>query len=144
MMILREITNLLQAQVLVGDGLLDSIEVERCFSADLMSDVLGRTYANGILVTGITNPQAVRTADIADIRAVCVVRGKKPDAETVALAKQKEIPLQSISVSINGMIDRSRQTNPRYTVMNSLRAEFRMHGVTQEQGAELVKLFQGR
>jgi predicted transcriptional regulator len=93
MMILREITNLLQAQVLVGDGLLDKIEVERCFSADLMSDVLGRTYANGILVTGITNPQAVRTADIADIRAVCVVRGKKPDADTVALAKQKEIPL---------------------------------------------------
>lgn len=92
-MILREIINLLQAQVLVGNGLLDSIQVERCFSADLMSDVLGRTYANGILVTGITNPQAVRTADIADIRAVCVVRGKKPDADTVALAIQKEIPL---------------------------------------------------
>jgi predicted transcriptional regulator len=92
-LILREIINLLQAQVLVGNGLLDTIEVERCFSADLMSDVLGRTYANGILVTGITNPQAVRTADIADIRAVCVVRGKTPDPDTVALAKQKEIPL---------------------------------------------------
>ena len=41
-MILREIINLLQAQVLTGNGLLDAIEVERCFSADLMSDVLGR------------------------------------------------------------------------------------------------------
>jgi predicted transcriptional regulator len=90
---LREITNLLQADVLVGDGLLDEIEVDRCFSADLMSDVLGRTHANGILITGITNPQAVRTADIADIKAVCMVRGKQPEAETVALAKQKEIPL---------------------------------------------------
>jgi predicted transcriptional regulator len=90
---LREITNLLQADVLVGNGLLDEIEVDRCFSADLMSDVLGRSHANGILVTGITNPQAVRTADIADIKAVCVVRGKQPEAETVALAKQKEIPL---------------------------------------------------
>ena len=90
---LREIATLLQAQVLVGDGLLDEIEVDQCFSADLMSDVLGRTYANGILITGITNPQAVRTADIADIRAVCVVRGKMPEADTVDLAKQKEIPL---------------------------------------------------
>ena len=90
---LREIVNLLHAEVLVGDGLVDEIEVDRCFSADLMSDVLGRTHANGILVTGLTNPQAVRTADIADIKAVCVVRGKQPEAETVALAKQKDIPL---------------------------------------------------
>jgi predicted transcriptional regulator len=97
---LREIIKLLQANVLVGDGLLDDIEVDRCFSADLMSDVLGRSYANGILITGITNPQAVRTADIADIRAVCVVRGKKPDTGTVALAKQKDIPLFVTNLSM--------------------------------------------
>ncbi len=92
-MLLREIVNLLQAQILVGDGLIDTIEVDRCFSADLMSDVLGRTHANGILVTGLTNPQAVRTADIADIKAVCVVRGKVPEPGAVALAKEKDIPL---------------------------------------------------
>jgi len=90
---LREIINLLNAEVLVGNGLINEIDVDRCFSADLMSDVLGRTHANGILITGLTNPQAVRTADIADIKAVCVVRGKQPEAETIALAKQKEIPL---------------------------------------------------
>ncbi len=90
---LREIINVLQADILAGNGLIDEIEVDRCFSADLMSDVLGRTHANGILVTGITNPQAVRTADIADIKAVCVVRGKRPEAATVNLAKQKDIPL---------------------------------------------------
>ena len=90
---LREIVNLLHADVLVGDGLVDEIEVDRCYSADLMSDVLGRSHANGILITGITNSQAIRTADIADIQAVCVARGKQPDPETVALAKQKDIPL---------------------------------------------------
>jgi predicted transcriptional regulator len=90
---LREIVRLLEAQVLVGDSQLDEIDVDSCFSADLMSDVLGRSHANGILITGITNPQAVRTADIADIKAVCVVRGKQPEAEVVALAKQKDIPL---------------------------------------------------
>jgi predicted transcriptional regulator len=90
---LREIVKLLEAQILVGNDQLDEIEVDCCFSADLMSDVLGRTHANGILITGLTNPQAVRTADIADIKAVCVVRGKQPESEAVALAKQKEIPL---------------------------------------------------
>jgi predicted transcriptional regulator len=90
---LREIINLLRAEILAGNGLVDEIDVEHCFSADLMSDVLGRTHANGVLVTGITNPQAVRTADIADIKAVCLVRGKQPEAETVALAKRKNIPL---------------------------------------------------
>jgi predicted transcriptional regulator len=90
---LREIISLLHADVLVGDDLIDEIEVDSCFSADLMSDVLGRAHANGIMITGITNPQAIRTADIADIKAVCLVRRKLPEAETVALAKQKEIPL---------------------------------------------------
>jgi predicted transcriptional regulator len=90
---LKEIVTLLNAEVLAGSGLINEIVVDSCFSADLMSDVLGRMHANGILITGITNPQAVRTADIADIKAVCVVRGKRPEAETVALAKQKEIPL---------------------------------------------------
>jgi len=90
---LREIVKLLNAEVLVGDDRIDEIEVDRCYSADLMSDVLGRSHANGVLITGITNPQAVRTADIADIQAVCVVRGKQPETETVALAQQKDIPL---------------------------------------------------
>jgi predicted transcriptional regulator len=97
---LREIINLLQAQVLVGEELLDEMELDHCFSADLMSDVLGRIHANGILITGLTNPQAVRTADIADIKAVCVVRGKKPEADAVALAKQKEIPLFTTNLTM--------------------------------------------
>jgi predicted transcriptional regulator len=90
---LREIVNLLGAEVLAGNTIVGKIEVEHCFSADLMSDVLGRTHANGILITGLTNPQAVRTADIAEIKAVCIVRGKQPETDAVALAKQKDIPL---------------------------------------------------
>lgn len=97
---LREIITLLNAEVLVGNGLVNEIDVDSCFSADLMSDVLGRTHANGILITGLTNPQAVRTADIADIKAVCVARGKQPEMETVALAKQKEIPLFTTKLSM--------------------------------------------
>jgi predicted transcriptional regulator len=90
---LREIVNFLGAEVLAGNNAIDKMEVEHCFSADLMSDVLSRTHANGFLITGLTNPQAIRTADVADIKAVCIVRGKQPETDTVALAKQKDIPL---------------------------------------------------
>ena len=90
---LREIVDLLGAEVLAGNNLIDKIEVEFCFSADLMSDVLGRSHENGILITGLTNPQTIRTADVADIKAVCIVRGKKPETDSVELAGQKDIPL---------------------------------------------------
>ncbi len=89
----REIVKLLDAEIITGDDQLDGIDVERCFSADLMSDVLARSHNNGILITGLANIQAVRTADIADIRAVCIVRGKTPEPPAVELARQKSIPL---------------------------------------------------
>lgn len=90
-MTLQQIVELLQAKVIVGSDL-GAIDVDQCFSADLMSDVLARSHTNGILLTGLANPQSIRTADIADLKAVCLVRGKKPEQEAINLAKQKGIP----------------------------------------------------
>ncbi len=61
--------------------------------ADLMSDVLAFTHAGTLLLTGLTNPQVVRTAEMAGIDAVVFVRGKYPPPETIALAEEKGIPL---------------------------------------------------
>ena len=69
------------------------ISVQMGCGADLMSDVLAFTHADTLLLTGLTNPQVVRTADMAGIRAIVFVRGKLPPAETVALARDKGIPL---------------------------------------------------
>jgi len=63
--------------------------------ADLMSDVLAFTHAGTLLLTGLTNPQVVRTAEMAGINAIVFVRGKVPPAETIALAKEKDIPLMA-------------------------------------------------
>lgn len=90
---LQRIREILNADIITGEALMDSIDVDRCYSADLMSDVLGRPHANSVLLTGLTNPQAVRTAEVADIKAVFFVRGKRPDIEAVALAQKKDIPL---------------------------------------------------
>lgn len=58
-----------------------------------MSDVLAFVKSDSLLLTGLTNPQVIRTVEMSDIKAVCFVRGKKPDKETVELAKSKNIPL---------------------------------------------------
>jgi hypothetical protein len=44
-------------------------------------------------MSGLTNPQVVRTAEMAGIKAIVFVRGKIPPEETVTLAEEKGIPL---------------------------------------------------
>ncbi len=69
------------------------MQVEMACGADLMSDVLAFTHAGTLLLTGLTNPQVVRTSDMAGVQAIVFVRGKLPPPETVALAEQRNIPL---------------------------------------------------
>jgi len=91
-MILEDVKRILEAEVIVGDDLLSRDVIMACGS-DLMSDVLSFVKSESILLTGLTNPQVVRTAEIADLVAICFVRGKKPPQETTMLAKAKKIPL---------------------------------------------------
>ncbi|MBN1580931.1 MAG: hypothetical protein JXA89_09540 [Anaerolineae bacterium] len=66
----------------------------RCgLSADLMSDVLRFGQAGMLLLTGLTNPQAIRTADMLGIPALLFVRAKLPAQETIALAQELGISL---------------------------------------------------
>jgi len=68
-------------------------EVQMGCGADLMSDVLAFTHEGTLLMSGLTNPQVVRTAEMAGIQAILFVRGKLPPPETIALAEEKSIPL---------------------------------------------------
>lgn len=68
-------------------------EVEMGCGADLMSDVLAFTHEDTLLMSGLTNPQVVRTAEMAGIKAIVFVRGKIPPLETVALAEEKGVTL---------------------------------------------------
>jgi len=60
-----------------------------------MSDVLAFGKPGLLLLTGLTNLQSVRTADIIEAKAIIYVRGKKPDDQTIKLAAEKNIPLLS-------------------------------------------------
>jgi len=69
------------------------MEVKTAFGADLMSDVLAFAKAGSLLLTGLTNSQVIRIANVMDIAAIILVRGKKPPIETINLAKEFKIPL---------------------------------------------------
>jgi predicted transcriptional regulator len=89
---LREILELIEGNVISKDADLD-LEIQMGCGADLMSDVLAFTHEGTLLMSGLTNPQVVRTAEMAGIKAIVFVRGKLPPPETIALAEEKGIPL---------------------------------------------------
>ncbi|MEN6572033.1 MAG: DRTGG domain-containing protein [Anaerolineaceae bacterium] len=68
-------------------------EVKGGCGADLMSDVLASIQPEAVLLTGLCNPQVVRTAQMADVAAIILVRGKMPARETLDLAEEERIAL---------------------------------------------------
>jgi predicted transcriptional regulator len=94
-MTLKEIQNLLEADIIWGSEEQLLIEIENAGASDLMSDALAMGEAGILFLTGLASPQSVRTADIIEAKAIVYVRGKKPDQEGLELAVQKEIPILS-------------------------------------------------
>lgn len=90
---LAEIKKLLNADVILGEDLLDTVDVETAFASDLLSDVLAYSKESALFITGLTNPQVIRTVEVLDLVGVVFVRGKVPQMETVELAKRKNVPL---------------------------------------------------
>lgn len=91
-MTLNKIRELLDADVLFGEELLD-LDSECVFSSDMMSDVLALAHDHSVLITGLCNPQVVRTAEMLDIVCIVFVRDKKPDEHILFLAKEKGIAI---------------------------------------------------
>lgn len=89
---LSKIKDILKAQVLWGENLLD-VEVKNACGADLMSDILADTKTNAVLLTGLTHRQLIQTASMTEFAAVIFVRGKMPSDDVIELAKQQKLPL---------------------------------------------------
>jgi predicted transcriptional regulator len=89
---LRDVLEVIEGKVISKNVDLDQ-EVKMGCGADLMSDVLAFTHEGTLLMSGLTNPQVVRTAEMAGIEAIVFVRGKLPPPETIALAEEKNVPL---------------------------------------------------
>ncbi|MCM1328198.1 MAG: DRTGG domain-containing protein [Ruminococcus sp.] len=93
-MTVSDIKNLLGAHFLCGEEHADR-EVHTACGSDMMSDVLAFVKDQSVLLTGLCNPQSVRTAEMMDIVCIVFVRGKTPDDSIIELAKERGIVLLS-------------------------------------------------
>lgn len=89
---LGDLVNIVEGTVLTDSFDQNQIILGGC-GADLMSDVLASIEPGAVLLTGLCNPQVIRTAQMADVAAVVLVRGKHPPETTIDLAKSEDIPL---------------------------------------------------
>ena len=96
---LSEIVDTLDAKVLAGKDKLDR-EIRTCGASDLMSDILAGFSDGCILLTGLTTVQVIRTAMVASVGAVVIVRGKVPPEEVINLAEAEGLPLLSSPYSM--------------------------------------------
>jgi predicted transcriptional regulator len=82
---IEKIIQLLDAKVLCGHQRI-SDEISKAFSSDLMSDVLTLDTEDLLLITGLANVQIIRTAEVAEIHHLVIVRDKKVSNDIVELA----------------------------------------------------------
>lgn len=94
-----EIVKTLDAKVFAGEAQLD-LEVQSACGADLMSDVMAFVKERVVLLTGLMNPQALRTADLLDIKVIVFVRGKKPTADLLVMAEESGMILMTTKYSM--------------------------------------------
>jgi len=89
---LQDVRDILQCEVLTeGDDL--AVDIQHVVASDGMSEILAFAKSKELMITGLTNIQAVRTADIAGVTAVIFCRGKRPDTRVIEFAKKKKIPI---------------------------------------------------
>ncbi|MBS7402079.1 MAG: DRTGG domain-containing protein [Oscillospiraceae bacterium] len=95
-MLLREVLSTLDAELICGEDLLET-EVHAACGSDMMSDVLAYVKNQAVLITGLLNQQAIRTAAMMDMVCVVFVRGKRPDETIIECAKESGIAVMCSS-----------------------------------------------
>lgn len=91
-MTVKDVKKILNAEVITCEDMLD-LKVSSACGSDMMSDVLAFVKEQSVLLTGLINPQVVRTAEMMDMHCIIFIRGKQPDQLTISLAEQKKIVL---------------------------------------------------
>ncbi len=87
---IKDIAQILSAEILTPE-IDTNTEVHTACGSDMMSDVLAYVKDQAVLITGLNNPQVIRTANMMDMVCVVYVRGKKPDQLSIQLAKESNI-----------------------------------------------------
>ena len=93
------IKELLNAEVVCGAELLET-EVNSACGSDMMSDVLAFVKEQAVLLTGLVNPQVVRTAEMMDMHCIVFVRGKRPTLDMIEMAEDRDMVMLCTSLEM--------------------------------------------
>lgn len=89
-MLLKDLCAIVDGTPLCGNHRLEE-NVDYGFASDLMSDVLTLKTQDFVLITGLANIQAIRTAEMSDVAYMVICRGKKASEEMVELAADNDM-----------------------------------------------------
>lgn len=96
---LKDIVKLLDGEVVCGERFLER-EVIFGFASDLMSDVLTIDKGDLLLITGLTNIQTLRTAEMSDIQNILFVRNKQVSPDMIEVAEDNDIAIVTCKYSM--------------------------------------------
>jgi len=91
---LKEIAEKLQLKVITAKDKLDE-EVSGGYTSDLLSDVIANSQAGQLWITLQTHQNIVAVAKLKDLTGIIIVNNREPDEETLAKAKEENVPLLS-------------------------------------------------
>ena len=91
-MTVKEAVSILDGQFFCGEEKSDR-EIASACGADLMSDVMAFVKDRVLLLTGLVNPQVIRTAELLDIHSIIFDRGKNPSKDMIDMAIESDIVL---------------------------------------------------
>ncbi len=97
-MTIADMVNILHARVLCGEERLATPVHTACCS-DLMSDVLAFVNEKTVLITGLTNPHVLRTADMLDLKCIVFARGKVPGEDLLDQAREQRLVVMTTGVT---------------------------------------------
>lgn len=98
-MTIKQIAEILDAKILCGGNRLEET-CEKAFASDLMSDVLTIGDENVLILTGLCNPQTIRTCEMGNLNIVVLVRKKKATPEMIEMAAGEDMVLMECEYSM--------------------------------------------
>lgn len=96
---IKKLIELVEGRLVCGNPE-SSHKIETAFASDLMSDVLTLDQMSPLLITGLSNLQTIRTAEMADIHVIVFARNKKVSGEMISLASENNMVLIETAFSV--------------------------------------------
>ena len=89
------------AQVVTPNGG-ESVDIDRVYAGDRMSDLLSEVTDSTLLVTNLSHTMLMHLIELMDVPAICFLNGAEPEAAVLDAAKESGT---TVMVSPDGMFE---------------------------------------